>query len=173
MCLIASTGIELWVRDVHVVVAELTAGSFAALMGSERIAFGAGVWLQPRPKRLKMPACTHSWLQDRPSVSVSWLVTIACLTAPRWEPGTVLVWECRQRTPITGCQSTTKFSRRRGVLAWRSSFSNYFLFLLLLFLLIPPYALSKVMIILFPHFIWWQLFLFIQISRMLWLLIFL
>ena len=39
MCLVASTDIELWFRDVHVVVAEFTAGSSAALMGSEKMAF--------------------------------------------------------------------------------------------------------------------------------------
>ena len=42
MCLIASTGIELWVRDVYVVVAELTAGSSVALKDSERMAFWSG-----------------------------------------------------------------------------------------------------------------------------------
>ena len=42
MCLIASTGIELWVRDIHVVVAELTDWSAAALMDSERMAFWSG-----------------------------------------------------------------------------------------------------------------------------------
>ena len=42
MCLVASTGIEFLVRDVRVVVAELTVGSSATLMGSKRMAFWSG-----------------------------------------------------------------------------------------------------------------------------------
>ena len=85
MCLVTSTGMELWVRDVHVVVAELTAGSSAALMSSRRMAFWSGSVAAAEAKKAE-DASMHALLKPRrpkPSVPVSWLVTIACLIASR------------------------------------------------------------------------------------------
>ena len=72
MCLIASTGIELWVRDVHVVIAELTAGSSAALMDSERIAFWSG--------SVAEDASMHALLTPRPPICTGKLACDHCLS---------------------------------------------------------------------------------------------
>ena len=79
MCLVASTGIERWVRDVHVMVAELTAGSFAALMGSERMAFWSGSVAAAEAKKAD-DATMHALLTPRPPICTGKLACDHCLS---------------------------------------------------------------------------------------------
>ena len=79
MRLIASTGIELCVRDVHVVVAELTAGSSAALMDSERIAFWSGSVAAAAAKKAD-DASMQALLTPRPPICTDKLACDHCLS---------------------------------------------------------------------------------------------
>ena len=78
MCLVTSTGMELWVRDVHVVVVELTAGSFAALMGSERMAFWSCVAAAEAKKA--EDASMHVLFTPRPPICTGKLACDHCLS---------------------------------------------------------------------------------------------
>ena len=82
---------------------------------------GVAAWLQPWPKRLKMPACTRSSLQDGQCEPVSWLDSTACRWAQRWEPMTVSFWGCHRMTLIGDCRCMVKFSARAVVWEWQSS----------------------------------------------------
>ena len=79
MCLVASTGIELWVRDVHVVVAELTAGSSAALMGSKRMTFWSESVAASEAKKAE-DASLHALLTPRPPICTGKLACNHCLS---------------------------------------------------------------------------------------------
>ena len=78
MCLVTSTGMDLWVRDVHVVVAELTAGSSAALMGSERMAIWSGSVAAAEAKKAE-DASMHALLIPRPPICTGKLACDHCL----------------------------------------------------------------------------------------------
>ena len=79
MCLVASSGIELAVRDVHVVVAELTAAFSAALMGSERMAFWSGSVAAAEAKKVE-DASMHVLLTPRPPICTGKLACDHCLS---------------------------------------------------------------------------------------------
>ena len=78
MCLVTSTVMELWVRDVHVVI-ELTAGSSAALMGLERMAFWSGSVAAAEAKKAE-DASMHALLTPRPPIRTGKLACDHCLS---------------------------------------------------------------------------------------------
>ena len=75
MCLDRSEGSVVLARQLHVVLMLDTAVSSAPATEADRL-LGWGAWLQLKPERLKVPACTRSSLQVPPCEPAATLLSI-------------------------------------------------------------------------------------------------